>query len=158
MKRTYAAAIETGDSHHAWGIAFPDLPGCFSAADTADEILPMARQALLLHLETALEEGAAIPPSASVSRLSALRADPAWKAFQEFILVDVDLPEARSVRINITLPETVLSKLDAYTKRTGQSRSAVLAQAASRHVAVAETPPSTAGNQNHRGRKVRIRA
>ena len=35
----------------AWGIWFPDVPGCTSAADTFDDLFPNACQALEFHLE-----------------------------------------------------------------------------------------------------------
>lgn len=39
--------------HHdgTLGIHFADVPGCISAADTMDELLAHAREALTLHLE-----------------------------------------------------------------------------------------------------------
>lgn len=134
MKRTYVAAIETGDRKHSWGIVFPDVPGCFSAADSADDILPSAREALALHLETALTAGEPIPPSATLARIAELRRDTQWREFQEFVLVDVDIPEPKAVRVNITLPEAVLTRLDGYAKRTRQPRSAVLAKAAAQFI------------------------
>ena len=30
----YPIAIEPGNKHAAWGVVVPDLPGCFSAADS----------------------------------------------------------------------------------------------------------------------------
>ena len=35
----------------AWGVNFPDVPGCFSAADRREDILPSAIAALGLHLD-----------------------------------------------------------------------------------------------------------
>ena len=40
---------QDGDS--AYGVHFPDVPGCFSAADAEDELLANAIEALSLHLE-----------------------------------------------------------------------------------------------------------
>ncbi|MDL3986047.1 type II toxin-antitoxin system HicB family antitoxin [Shewanella xiamenensis] len=36
----YPIAIETGDSKHAYGVVFPDIPNCFSAGDTLEGIRP----------------------------------------------------------------------------------------------------------------------
>jgi predicted RNase H-like HicB family nuclease len=44
-------AVVHKDPDSAFGISFPDLPGCFSAADTEDEVLPNAAEALALWLE-----------------------------------------------------------------------------------------------------------
>ena len=47
---TYFALVEK-DTDSAFGISFPDVPGCFSAADEADDVLRNAIEALELHLE-----------------------------------------------------------------------------------------------------------
>ena len=39
--KTYIALVHK-DADSAWGVSFPDLPGCFSAADTLDDVLPKA--------------------------------------------------------------------------------------------------------------------
>lgn len=72
----FIAIIEDGDETHAAGVWFPDLPGCFSAGDTLDEALLNAPEALRLHIESLMEDGADIP---SPRRLSAIKADPAMQ-------------------------------------------------------------------------------
>ena len=44
-------AVIAKDAGSAYGIRFPDVPGCFSAADTFDEIIPNAIEALSLFFE-----------------------------------------------------------------------------------------------------------
>lgn len=44
------------------------------------------------------------------------------------MLVRAEVP-GRSVRVNITLPEELLSAVDRYATRTGYTRSGLLAQA-----------------------------
>ena len=39
------------DPGSAWGVWFPDVPGCFSAADEVDDLFPNACLALAFHLE-----------------------------------------------------------------------------------------------------------
>lgn len=56
-----------------YGISFPDLPGCVSAADSLLEILDMGAEALSLHLEGMLDDGDPIP---ELRPLSQLEADP----------------------------------------------------------------------------------
>jgi predicted RNase H-like HicB family nuclease len=46
----YPIAIEIGDKRHAYGVAVPDLAGCFSAGDTLEEALGNSQEAILLHL------------------------------------------------------------------------------------------------------------
>ncbi len=64
------------DPDSAYGITFPDAPGCFSAADEMDELFAMAAEALALWSEGMEEDGHPIPPP---RELSAIRADPAWQ-------------------------------------------------------------------------------
>ena len=46
----YVAVIDK-EAGSTYGIRFPDVPGCFSAADTFDEIAPNAVEALSLFFE-----------------------------------------------------------------------------------------------------------
>ena len=54
-------AIECGDEQHAFGVAVPDLPGCFSAGDTLPDALAHVREAIELHVSTWLEDGLSLP-------------------------------------------------------------------------------------------------
>ena len=71
------------DGESAYGVAFPDAPGCFSAADSLDEVFANAEQALRLWAEAA--DVGILPPTRD---LSVLKADPAWtEAFATAALV-----------------------------------------------------------------------
>ena len=48
--QTYIALV-LKEQGSAWGVNFPDVPGCFSAADRREDILPSAIAALGLHLD-----------------------------------------------------------------------------------------------------------
>jgi predicted RNase H-like HicB family nuclease len=63
----YPIAIEPGDANHAFGVVFPDLPGCFSAGDTLDEAIDNAHEAAQLWLETIIDDGGSIPPARAIS-------------------------------------------------------------------------------------------
>ncbi|MBC7648608.1 MAG: type II toxin-antitoxin system HicB family antitoxin [Vitreoscilla sp.] len=54
-------AIETGTDTQAYGVAMPDLPGCFSAGDTLDQAMTNAKEAIVLWLEVAIDDGMAVP-------------------------------------------------------------------------------------------------
>ncbi|MCY4242050.1 MAG: type II toxin-antitoxin system HicB family antitoxin [Rhodobacter sp.] len=47
---TYIGVVEK-DPDSAYGIWFPDIPGCFSAADREEDLFPNACRAIVLHLE-----------------------------------------------------------------------------------------------------------
>lgn len=120
----YAIAIEH-ERGKAYGVEIPDLPGCFSAGETLDEALEQAREAAAFHIEGLLDEGAAVPSPRSVEIWAA---DPNY-AGRIWAVVNVDLAtlSGRSKRLNISLPERVLRRVDAAAARSGESRSGYLA-------------------------------
>ena len=63
----YSIAIEPGDESRAWSVVVPDLPGCFSAADSGiDEAIGNAKEAIELWIETALDAGEDVPKPSSI--------------------------------------------------------------------------------------------
>ena len=54
-KMKYFYAIVEKDEDSAFGVSFPDVQGCFSAADDCDDIVPNACEALRLWFENADE-------------------------------------------------------------------------------------------------------
>jgi predicted RNase H-like HicB family nuclease len=130
---TYIALIhKDGDSDY--GVSFPDLPGCVTAGSTLDEALDMAGEALALHLRGIQEDGEAIPDPSS---LEAVRGQP--EAADALAVASVKAPAgtAKSVRINITVPEDVLAEVDAYAEASGYSRSGFLVMAAKKAIRAA---------------------
>ena len=107
-----------------YGVFFPDLPGCTSAGATLHEAALNAEEALQAHIDLSVEHGDAIPEP---SRLDQIAVDPEV-AEAARILVRAE-PPGRAVRVNITMPEELLAALDRYARRTGYSRSGLLAQA-----------------------------
>ncbi len=116
------------DDDSDYGVTVPDLPGCFSAGETFEEAMEMAREAIELHLEGLLEEGMAVPEP---SPIEALMGNPDY-ADGVWALVEADLSKlsGRTRRVNITLPERVLKIIDEAARRSGESRSGYLARVA----------------------------
>jgi len=110
------------DTGSDFGVDFPDFPGCVTAGSTIEEARQLAEEALQMHVEGMVEDGEALPVP---STLDTIMADPANTDAVAFL---VTLAEAadRAVRINITLPERLLRRIDA----RAQNRSAFLARAA----------------------------
>lgn len=127
-KMRYPIAIETGDVTHAWGVAVPDLPGCFSAGDTMDEAISNASEAMTLWIDTALDDGLDIP---APSRIDKLREIPDYQGWI-WALAEIDpaLLEDQTERVNITLPRRVLARLDAKARASGETRSGFIAHLA----------------------------
>jgi predicted RNase H-like HicB family nuclease len=125
----YPIAIEAGDNKTAWGVVVPDLPGCFSAADSGiDEAIENAKEAIELWIETALDEGSTVPkPSSIVS----LQNNPEFKNWIWAIVeIDPALLSDDIERVNISLPKRVLARLDSKAKSVGETRSGYIAHMA----------------------------
>ncbi|CAB3661958.1 Uncharacterised protein family (UPF0150) [Achromobacter spanius] len=109
----------------AYGACFPDFPGCHAAAATLQELPSAAQEAVEAHF---FGETQPIPsPSAPDVWMQK-------KAFQGgfWMLVDIDLSKVntKAVRLNISLPENLVHRIDAVARARRLSRSAFLALAA----------------------------
>lgn len=85
----FALALHTDDGVN-YGVTVPDLPGCFSAGDSFDEALEMARKAIDAHCELLAEKGLDIP---SPSPLALHQADPNL-AGAVWLMAEVEIREA----------------------------------------------------------------
>jgi len=126
----YPIAIEAGDDQHAYGVIVPDLPGCFSAGDTLDEAISAAKEAITGHIEVMVEMGQDIPAVSSVGKLAK---DPEFAGYT-WAVVDIDVSRllGGSEKINVTLPKSLIDRIDrcVATHPEFKSRSAFLAEAA----------------------------
>ncbi|TMJ26937.1 MAG: type II toxin-antitoxin system HicB family antitoxin [Alphaproteobacteria bacterium] len=127
--RSYIGLIHK-DPRSEFGVSFPDFPGCISAGATLDEARTNAEEALAFHVEGMAEDGDAIPEPSSLEQIMA---DPENR---DAVAVLIPLREqaARTVRVNITLPEATLAEIDRYAEAHGFTRSGFLAQAAKRAI------------------------
>jgi predicted RNase H-like HicB family nuclease len=114
------------DAGSDYGVSFPDFPGVITAGKDLDEARAMAEEALALHIDGLVADGEAVPEASS---LEEVMSDPDNKDGVA-ILVAVKTDAAKSVRVNVTLPEDVLAQIDKFAKERGLSRSGFLAQAA----------------------------
>ena len=120
----YPIFAEPGDEKRAFGVVVPDLPGCFSAGDTLDEALSNAREAVAGWLESQLDNGEGLPAATLI--------DAHLDEFKGWIpsIVDVDLDEilGKPKRVNISLPQRVLRRLDAQASKANVDRSAYISR------------------------------
>lgn len=121
------------DSDSDYGVTVTDLPGCFSAGSTTDEALTNAIEAIECHIEGLMIDGEVVPGPRTIEfHRSARRFRGGVWALVE---VDVSKLSGKAKRVNITLPERLLSQIDAYAARHGGTRSGLLAHAALEYVA-----------------------
>lgn len=128
--RHYIALIHK-DADSDYGVSFPDLPGCVTAGSDLDEARAMATEALALHVRGLVEDGEAVPEPSSLEEVMADAAHRDGVA----ILVPVADAEAKTVRVNITLPEPDLEQIDRFAERQGFTRSGFLLKAAREAIA-----------------------
>lgn len=125
--RQYIGLIHK-EAESDFGVSFPDFPGVATAGTTLDDARQMAEEALALHIEGMVEDGAAIPEPSS---LDEVMTDPENRdAVAILVAVRTDAPKA--VRVNVTFPEDVLEQIDRFAAAHGFTRSGFLTQAAKR--------------------------
>ena len=125
----YRACIEADDAP-GYSVFFPDFPGCTSAGDTVQDAARNAIEALALHVEGEIAADQAVPPpSAPDAPLPDWAADD--DADRAGIVATVLIPleaAGRTVRVNITMDEGLLGRLDAAAAAAGTSRSGFIAE------------------------------
>jgi len=121
------------DPESDYGVTVPDLPGCFSAGETLDEALREVVEAIECHLEGLLLDGEAIPVPKTIEdhRSNPDYAEGVWA----LVTVDIARLSGKTRRVNITLPERVLTLMDKYATEHGETRSGLIAQAALEYIA-----------------------
>ncbi len=105
-------------------IEFPDLPGCYPCADTLEEAVKNAKEALGLHLYGMEEDGEKIPQPSDVRTLSQ---EPGTIC----MLVEVYMPPLRDKIRNRYVKKTLSIPywLNAEAERNGVNFSGVLQEA-----------------------------
>jgi len=132
MRHYYAVVHKDDDS--AFGVQFPDLPGCFSAADELEEVVPNAIEALSLWFEDADE----IAPSPVEKVRADAAADLAEGAF--LVMVPWIGRNSKPARVNISLDRAMLDAIDTAAGMRRLTRSAFLAEAARNEIEGRRSP------------------
>jgi predicted RNase H-like HicB family nuclease len=120
-------AVVHKDPKSEFGISFPDFPGCITAGINIDDAKDMAQEALLLHIQGMMEDGEQLP---APSKLEEIMDDSDFADAAAYLVVEVPDTGQQTVRVNITLPEITLKRIDAEAKKRGMTRSSFLVHAA----------------------------
>lgn len=115
------------DPDSDYGVTVPDLPGCFSAGDTIDEALVQAVEAIECHIEGLMVDEEPVPSPQSIEhhQQNPLYSNGIWA----LVTVDLTKLSGKSRRVNITLPERLLTLMDQYASQHDVTRSGLIAQA-----------------------------
>ena len=130
--RQYIALIHK-DADSDYGVSFPDLPGVATAGFDLDDARHMAEEALALHLQGMEEDGEPIPEPSSLEVIMADRENHDGVA----VLIDGPHRNFKAVRINVTVPEDELERIDKFASERGLTRSGFLLHAAKREMETA---------------------
>lgn len=114
----------------SYGISFPDFPGVASGGTTLGEAIRRGREALATHVEALIADAIPLPVP---RELDALTADATLaEAVADAVVVaavTLDLP-GKSMRVNVSIDETLLARIDEHVRAHGGNRSRFLAEAA----------------------------
>ncbi|NAX23798.1 type II toxin-antitoxin system HicB family antitoxin [Vibrio sp. V39_P1S14PM300] len=125
------------EKEQAIGLVVPALCqdgyGCFSAADSEREVPAMAKEAILTMVEVMVENGY---PVLNVQDKGVMyyREQKPYAYCDVWLMLDIDLSdiEGKPKRINVSMPDTLIARIDEYVKSSPEykDRSHFLAIAA----------------------------
>lgn len=119
----YLAVIHQ-EERSTFGVSFPDFPGCIGAGRTLDLALRNAAEALAFHIEGLEEDGEPIPRASDYGKAIAtvVTEDDDNDCLVGFHWVTPSRTEPdRAVRLNITLPQSLVDEIDVRAGERGRS-------------------------------------
>lgn len=124
-KRSYIGVVKK-TKRSDYEVIFPDFPSCITAGKTLEEARHMAQEALQFHVDGMLEDKEPIPNPSSLDAIKAKH-----KSAEVFLAIAIRTP-SKVTRINITVDEKFLRKLDKFLETHHASRSQFFVDAAKR--------------------------
>ncbi|ECC6921631.1 CopG family transcriptional regulator [Salmonella enterica] len=126
------------DENTAYGMIAPAFSaynyGCLSGADEPEQIAPMIKEAILMVIEDLVLGGKVAVEDIKDEGYLAYSANPEYEDFDSWFMIEIDLSnfEGKPQRINISLPDTLIKRIDNEVKSSPiyKDRSHFLAQAA----------------------------
>ncbi|WP_409306169.1 type II toxin-antitoxin system HicB family antitoxin [Pectobacterium sp. B1J-3] len=136
----FSVGVETPkDESTAYGLIVPALCtddyGCFSAADNQKDIARMAREAILSIVDEMVMSGNVDIEQINDAGHLVYAGQPDYADYDSWFVLDVDLSafDGKPQRLNISLPDTLIKRIDNRVKEqpdTYRDRSHFLAEAA----------------------------
>jgi predicted RNase H-like HicB family nuclease len=108
-----------------FSVTFPDVPGAITQGDTLEEAVLNAREALELTLEGITEDGEDLPSARNDSGVMRRIA----KSGALPVAISAETP-TQNVRVNVSLDQRLLTRIDRAADASGRTRSGFLAEAA----------------------------
>ena len=114
-----------------FGASFPDFPGAITVAATLEDLRSQAEEALAFHIEGMKEDGDQIP---GPSPLDLIAVSDGYKDAAAVLVIKAPETASPSIRINVTIPDQMLKRIDRYAAKKGLTRSGFLVQAAKKEM------------------------
>lgn len=136
MNRFYIAGIVKEDDGSGYSVYFPDVPNVCASGSSVEEAIVNATDGLYLGLRGMAEDNEQIPEPSDLETIKI-------KVKEERALDNLPYPEDTiyqyipapgldmiAVRVNITVPKSILAEIDSHAKASGMTRSGYLVAAA----------------------------
>ena len=135
MEKTYNFIAIFNYADDGISIEFPDLPGCYPSADSTEEAIKNAKEAMGLHLWGMEKDGDEIPIPSKLDEIN-------LESNQIPYLVEVFMPTVR-LRLDKSFVKKTLSVpawLNAEAERKGVNFSGILQEALVQHLEIDSRP------------------
>ena len=126
---TYIAFVHK-DPNSAFGVTFPDLPGCYGAGDSYDEAIENAKISLRLYAEAMKDDGNDMPKARGYDALSGNGSVAVEMKDAAFVIEVPLIMVGAKRRVNVSFDDRILEVIDKCAAISGVSRSAYLAELA----------------------------
>ncbi|MCP4325728.1 MAG: HicB family protein [Alteromonadales bacterium] len=131
----YAVVFKTDEKNAEYHVSVPDLPGCAVTAKSVDSGLDKMTTEIKSHLSILAEYGEKVPKAMSLEshRKDFMQENPHTfaQAFWAIINIDITPYLGKSHKINVTLPELLISQIDDKVSKSSdyKTRSGFIASA-----------------------------
>ncbi|HEY2356255.1 MAG TPA: type II toxin-antitoxin system HicB family antitoxin [Phenylobacterium sp.] len=120
MNTLHFVALVRGSQDTGYTSSFPDLPACSAQGPDVATLVVEARRTVLDHLQALADAGEAWPTATPIEQVTV---EPGAIA----VLIEVPLDDT-PIRVNISLGERLVQRLDAAAEARGMTRSGFIAQ------------------------------
>jgi predicted RNase H-like HicB family nuclease len=119
--KKYIAVINK-ENGKQYGVIFPDFLGCVTVGKNLEEAKEMAQEALQFHVDGMLQDGEDLPKTKTLDEIKKK-----YKKAEIFLVVAVKI-KTKATRINISIDEKLLRKLDKFLLNSNETRSSFFAK------------------------------
>ncbi len=124
--KKYIAVINK-ENGKQYDVIFPDFLGCVTVGKNLEEAKEMAQEALQFHVDGMLQDGEDLPKTKTLDEIKKK-----YKKAEIFLVVAVKI-KTKATRINISIDEKLLRKLDKFLLNRNETRSSFFAKSIVNH-------------------------